>query len=123
MTSLFQDLASVYTKIRRTRGDGNCFFRAFAFACMEKLLNKELEMKRCAVLYVVCVCVCVCVCMCVCVHLCAHVCMCASPCVCTSAYACLSVCACLCVCTSVSSCANQNLTSKGSVSQLIEGSW
>ena len=51
-----KDLAGVYGRIRRTRGDGNCFFRAFAFACMEKLLKKELVMKRWGVLSVVSVC-------------------------------------------------------------------
>jgi ubiquitin thioesterase protein OTUB1 len=41
-----KDLAKGYVKLRRTRGDGNCFFRAFAFACVEKLNKKELDTKK-----------------------------------------------------------------------------
>ena len=99
----------MYSKMRRTRGDGNCFFRAFAFACMEKLLNKELEMKRCihcvcarlcvcmSVCACLCVCVSVCACLCVCTSVCVHVCVCMSVCVCVhiSVYVHVCVCACL----------------------------
>ena len=34
-----QTLDSLYQAIRRTRGDGNCFFRSFIFAYMEDLVN------------------------------------------------------------------------------------
>lgn len=35
-------LAQKYSYIRRTRPDGNCFFRAFSYAYLEKLIgNKE----------------------------------------------------------------------------------
>ena len=37
---------SKYTKLRRTRGDGNCFFRAFAFAYMETLLGDNSDLPR-----------------------------------------------------------------------------
>ncbi|KAI8119295.1 putative ubiquitin thioesterase otubain [Lucilia cuprina] len=41
-TSKIQDLASKYKFMRRTRPDGNCFFRAFAYAYLEHLIsNKE----------------------------------------------------------------------------------
>ncbi|KAF7272187.1 hypothetical protein GWI33_015018 [Rhynchophorus ferrugineus] len=33
-----KDLASKYSHVRRTRPDGNCFFRAFSYAILEKLL-------------------------------------------------------------------------------------
>ncbi|XP_030760976.1 ubiquitin thioesterase otubain-like [Sitophilus oryzae] len=33
-----KDLASKYSYVRRTRPDGNCFFRAFSYAILEKLL-------------------------------------------------------------------------------------
>lgn len=36
-----KDLASKYKFIRRTRPDGNCFFRAFTFAYIEQLLDKR----------------------------------------------------------------------------------
>ena len=32
-------LALQYSSIRRTRGDGNCAFRAFIFGYMEQLVN------------------------------------------------------------------------------------
>ncbi|CAG9762518.1 unnamed protein product [Ceutorhynchus assimilis] len=36
------DLAAKYSSMRRTRPDGNCFFRAFTYATLERLLgNKE----------------------------------------------------------------------------------
>ncbi|XP_058454061.1 ubiquitin thioesterase otubain-like [Malaya genurostris] len=40
--SKVKDLSSKYRAIRRTRPDGNCFFRAFAYAYLEYLvMNKE----------------------------------------------------------------------------------
>lgn len=36
-----KDLASKYKSIRKTRPDGNCFFRAFTFAYIERLLEKR----------------------------------------------------------------------------------
>lgn len=36
-----KDLASKYKYIRRTRPDGNCFFRAFTYAYIERLLEKR----------------------------------------------------------------------------------
>ncbi|KAL5463600.1 hypothetical protein EMCRGX_G032513 [Ephydatia muelleri] len=41
-----QDLKSKYSKLRRTRGDGNCFFRAFAFAYLESLLYNSSDLPR-----------------------------------------------------------------------------
>lgn len=41
-----QDLKSRYSKLRRTRGDGNCFFRAFGFAYMESLLKDGTDLER-----------------------------------------------------------------------------
>ncbi|XP_054262318.1 ubiquitin thioesterase otubain-like [Macrosteles quadrilineatus] len=40
-----QDLASKYKYIRRTRPDGNCFFRGFGFAYFERLLDNPEEYK------------------------------------------------------------------------------
>lgn len=39
-------LRTKYAKIRRTRGDGNCFFRSFAFAYLEHLLCTGDEQER-----------------------------------------------------------------------------
>lgn len=36
-----KDLSSKYKYIRRTRPDGNCFFRAFSYACIERLLDRK----------------------------------------------------------------------------------
>lgn len=36
--SKIQSLERVYGLIRRTRGDGNCFFRSFVFAFIERML-------------------------------------------------------------------------------------
>lgn len=41
-----QDLSSRYSQLRRTRGDGNCFFRAFAFGYMESLLHDRSDLPR-----------------------------------------------------------------------------
>ncbi|XP_041985624.1 ubiquitin thioesterase otubain-like [Aricia agestis] len=38
-----KDLASKYKNIRRTRPDGNCFFRAFSYAYLEYLLTDKTE--------------------------------------------------------------------------------
>lgn len=40
-----KDLSSKYSSIRRTRPDGNCFFRAFAYAYFERLLTNKDEYK------------------------------------------------------------------------------
>ena len=39
-------MMSDYKLMRRTRPDGNCFFRAFAFAYFETLLNDPTELER-----------------------------------------------------------------------------
>lgn len=36
-----KDLSTKYKFVRRTRPDGNCFFRAFTYAYIEKLLEKR----------------------------------------------------------------------------------
>ncbi|CAH1791956.1 unnamed protein product [Owenia fusiformis] len=41
-----KDLKSKYACMRKIRGDGNCFYRAFGFAYMEKLLSDPTEFKR-----------------------------------------------------------------------------
>ncbi|KAH7941819.1 hypothetical protein HPB49_017711 [Dermacentor silvarum] len=38
-----KDLRSKYQSIRKTRPDGNCFFRAFSFAYLESLLSDQQE--------------------------------------------------------------------------------
>ncbi|XP_075224518.1 ubiquitin thioesterase otubain-like [Lycorma delicatula] len=43
--SKVQDLSNKYKSIRRTRPDGNCFFRAFGFAYLEGLLDCQQEYK------------------------------------------------------------------------------
>ncbi len=43
-----QDLQSMYSNLRRTRGDGNCFFRAFSFAYLERLLQDSSDLPRCS---------------------------------------------------------------------------
>ncbi|XP_033647100.1 ubiquitin thioesterase OTUB1-like [Asterias rubens] len=40
------DLSRQYSHIRKTRGDGNCFFRAFGFAYLERLLTDKRELQR-----------------------------------------------------------------------------
>jgi hypothetical protein len=42
-------LGQAYTHLRRTRGDGNCFFRAFIYSYLEHLLltNNAAECGRC----------------------------------------------------------------------------
>jgi ubiquitin thioesterase protein OTUB1 len=41
-------LQSTYASMRRTRGDGNCFFRSFIYAFLERLLlqSQEAEAQR-----------------------------------------------------------------------------
>lgn len=41
-----QDLRSRYRDIRKTRGDGNCFYRAFGFAYLERLLHDKSDIPR-----------------------------------------------------------------------------
>lgn len=36
-------MSSKYKNIRRTRPDGNCFFRAYSYAGLERLLDKKDE--------------------------------------------------------------------------------
>ncbi|XP_060558518.1 ubiquitin thioesterase OTUB1-like [Ruditapes philippinarum] len=45
-TKIQQDLKNRYQCVRKTRGDGNCFFRAFGFAYLEKLLNDRTDLER-----------------------------------------------------------------------------
>ena len=41
-----QDLLQKYSYIRKTRPDGNCFYRAFGFAHLEALLEDSQELQR-----------------------------------------------------------------------------
>ncbi|XP_033733788.1 ubiquitin thioesterase OTUB1-like [Pecten maximus] len=41
-----QDLKSKYKCVRKTRGDGNCFYRAFGFAYLEQLLSSPEDFAR-----------------------------------------------------------------------------
>nr|CAD7449344.1 unnamed protein product [Timema bartmani]CAD7461403.1 unnamed protein product [Timema tahoe] len=41
-----QDLSRKYKSMRRTRPDGNCFFRGFSYAYLEYLLKNKEEYKR-----------------------------------------------------------------------------
>ncbi|XP_060063691.1 ubiquitin thioesterase OTUB1-like [Ylistrum balloti] len=41
-----QDLKSRYKCVRKTRGDGNCFYRAFGFAYLEQLLTNQVDFSR-----------------------------------------------------------------------------
>lgn len=43
---LFQDLHKKYSYIRKTRPDGNCFYRAFGFSHLEALLDDSKELQR-----------------------------------------------------------------------------
>ncbi|KAH3712055.1 ubiquitin thioesterase OTUB1-like [Dreissena polymorpha] len=45
-TKIQGDLKNRYDYVRKTRGDGNCFFRAFGFAYLEKLLTDQTDLKR-----------------------------------------------------------------------------
>lgn len=42
----FQDLEERYVSIRKTRPDGNCFYRAFVFAYLESLFGDKAELDR-----------------------------------------------------------------------------
>jgi len=42
----FEDLKTRYKNIRKVRGDGNCFFRAFGFGYLEHLLSHIEEFER-----------------------------------------------------------------------------
>merc|ERR1712117_532146 len=41
-----RNLSAKFSDIRRTRPDGNCFFRAFGFAYFERLLTDDAEFSR-----------------------------------------------------------------------------
>lgn len=41
-----KDLSLKYKHIRRTRPDGNCFFRAFSYAYLEHLLTDKKEFEK-----------------------------------------------------------------------------
>lgn len=41
-----KDLSLNYSHVRKTRGDGNCFYRAFGFAYLEELIGNQLEYDR-----------------------------------------------------------------------------
>lgn len=41
-----QDLHKKYSYIRKTRPDGNCFYRAFGFSHLEALLDDSKELQR-----------------------------------------------------------------------------
>lgn len=43
---LLQDLYKKYSYIRKTRPDGNCFYRAFGFAHLESLLDDSKELQK-----------------------------------------------------------------------------
>ncbi|XP_026122966.1 ubiquitin thioesterase OTUB1-like [Carassius auratus] len=45
-----KDLQKKYSCIRKTRPDGNCFYRAFGFAHLESLLDDSIELRRFKVL-------------------------------------------------------------------------
>ena len=47
------NLASKYSKIRRTRPDGNCFFRALAFAYFEKVNVLECLIRLIGVIFLI----------------------------------------------------------------------
>ena len=43
-SSSFQDLFARFSNIRKTRGDGNCFYRAYGFNTLEScLIDTELS--------------------------------------------------------------------------------
>ncbi|KAL5008456.1 hypothetical protein ScPMuIL_014037 [Solemya velum] len=41
-----EHLKNLYSCVRKTRGDGNCFYRAFGFAYLEKLLVDRTDVER-----------------------------------------------------------------------------
>lgn len=40
------DLCTTYKHLRKTRGDGNCFFRAFGFRYLETLMGKADKLEK-----------------------------------------------------------------------------
>ncbi|CAO2584517.1 Ubiquitin thioesterase OTUB1 [Lemmus lemmus] len=46
LAALLQDLHKKYSYIRKTRPDGNCFYRAFGFSHLEALLDDSKELQR-----------------------------------------------------------------------------
>jgi ubiquitin thioesterase protein OTUB1 len=46
LATLLQDLHKKYSYIRKTRPDGNCFYRAFGFSHLEALLDDSKELQR-----------------------------------------------------------------------------
>lgn len=40
------ELAAKYSKIRKTRGDGNCYYRSFLYALCETVLESSVEKSR-----------------------------------------------------------------------------
>jgi ubiquitin thioesterase protein OTUB1 len=47
-----RNLANKYEQIRRTRPDGNCFFRAFGFAYFEQLMYNKDKFKMLEEFYI-----------------------------------------------------------------------
>lgn len=41
-----QELSKRFTAIRKTKGDGNCFYRALGYSYLESLLGKNREILR-----------------------------------------------------------------------------
>ncbi|XP_045057507.2 ubiquitin thioesterase OTUB2 isoform X2 [Desmodus rotundus] len=41
-----QELSKMFTAIRKTKGDGNCFYRALGYAYLESLLGKSREILK-----------------------------------------------------------------------------
>lgn len=44
----FQDLRNQYSYVRKIRGDGNCFYRAFCFAYLESIHKNDRILQRSA---------------------------------------------------------------------------
>lgn len=43
---LLQELSKRFTAIRKTKGDGNCFYRALGYSYLESLLGKSREISK-----------------------------------------------------------------------------
>ena len=41
-----QELSKRFTEIRKTKGDGNCFYRALGYSYLESLLGKSRDVLR-----------------------------------------------------------------------------
>lgn len=41
-----QELSKRFTEIRKTKGDGNCFYRALGYSYLESLLGKSREILK-----------------------------------------------------------------------------